>query len=109
MHISGQKHVTGQAPYCDDIRKDGQQSYLPHIKHTTASLFVPDALHLAFVLSTKASAKLLSVDPSDALTMDGVVAFVDHNDIPGKKLFGIVLQDTPVFSEKEVLVKNCTT
>ena len=39
---------------------------------------VPGELSAALVLSKCASARLDSVDPSEALSLPGVVAFVDH-------------------------------
>uniref|UniRef100_A0A914VPR6 Aldehyde oxidase/xanthine dehydrogenase a/b hammerhead domain-containing protein n=1 Tax=Plectus sambesii TaxID=2011161 RepID=A0A914VPR6_9BILA len=81
MHQSGEKHTSGEAVYVDDVR-------------------VADCLHLAFVLSTKASAKILSVDTSEALKIDGVECYIDHRDVPGKPLIG--QNDTPVFAIEQV-------
>ena len=47
------------------------------------SHFISDELYLAFVLSTRAHAKLISVDTSAALSIPGVVGYVDHTDAPG--------------------------
>jgi len=41
-----------------------------------------DELYLAHVVSTKAHARLLNVDPSEALAMSGVVDFVSYKDVP---------------------------
>jgi xanthine dehydrogenase/oxidase len=40
-------------------------------------------LHACFVPCTKAPARVVSIDPAEALKMPGVVAFVDAADIPG--------------------------
>ncbi|WKY06780.1 hypothetical protein Q1695_006737 [Nippostrongylus brasiliensis] len=61
-HASGRKHVTGEAIYCQDIP-------------------VANCLHMALVLSPIASGVLESVDPTDALAIEGVVAYIDANDI----------------------------
>ena len=63
-HVSAMKQVTGEAQYTDDIPK------------------LANELIGCLVLSTKAHAKLLSVDSSPALETPGVVAYVDHNDLP---------------------------
>nr|XP_060637934.1 aldehyde oxidase 2-like [Anolis sagrei ordinatus] len=66
MHESGIKHTTGEAVYVDDIAPaDGQ-------------------LYMAVVTSTRAHAKILSIDFSKALEEPGVVAVVTAHDIPGE-------------------------
>lgn len=67
LHTSGLKHVTGEAVYVDDMPKIGNEGFG------------------ALVLSTRAHAKILSVDPSGALEMSGVVAWVSHTDLPSPK------------------------
>lgn len=85
-HLSGLKHVTGEAVYVDDIPAYANEG------------------HLALVLSTRAHAKLLSVDPSEALEMDGVLSYVDWRDMPSKKAncWGTAAQDEYFFAEDEV-------
>ncbi|KAK4101091.1 xanthine dehydrogenase [Parathielavia hyrcaniae] len=63
-HVAALKQVTGEAQYTDDI---------PPLKNE---------LYGCFVLSTKAHAKLKSVDYSAALEIPGVVDYVDKNDMP---------------------------
>ena len=64
-----------------------------------------DELHLAFVTSKKAHAKLLKVDPSAALAMPGVVDFITSNDIPGDKMYGSFGgQDEEVFASEKVMI-----
>ncbi|KAH0621634.1 hypothetical protein JD844_023158 [Phrynosoma platyrhinos] len=80
MHQSGIKHTTGEAVYVDDIAPaDGQ-------------------LYMAVVTSTRAHAKILSIDVSKALEEPGVVAVVTANDIPGENGNG----KEKVFAEDEV-------
>lgn len=55
------------------------------------------------MLSSKAHAKLVNVDPLLALKMPGVVDFISHVDIPGKKVWG-TFQDDEVFAISEVIV-----
>ncbi|KAL2116516.1 hypothetical protein VTJ04DRAFT_8684 [Mycothermus thermophilus] len=63
-HLAALKQVTGEAQYTDDI---------PPLKNE---------LYGCFVLSTKAHAKLKSVDFTPALEIPGVVDYVDHHDMP---------------------------
>ena len=67
LHASGLKHTTGEAVYIDDMPKVGNEGYG------------------ALVLSKKAHAKILSVDATEALEMEGVYSFVDHNDLPNPR------------------------
>ncbi|KAL2265292.1 hypothetical protein VTJ83DRAFT_6392 [Remersonia thermophila] len=63
-HLAALKQVTGEAQYTDDI---------PPLKNE---------LYGCLVLSTKAHAKLKSVDFSPALEIPGVVDYVDRHDMP---------------------------
>ncbi|KAK6012109.1 CO dehydrogenase flavoprotein [Ostertagia ostertagi] len=81
-HASGMKHVTGEAVYCDDIQ-------------------VANCLHMAFVMSPIACGTLECVDVSKAVAMDGVVGYIDADDV----LEGIKLghhSDTPVFAKDKL-------
>uniref|UniRef100_A0A8C0W0X1 aldehyde oxidase n=1 Tax=Castor canadensis TaxID=51338 RepID=A0A8C0W0X1_CASCN len=65
MHLSGLKHATGEAIFCDDIPK------------------VDKELSMALVTSTRAHAKIISIDSSEALKLPGVVDVITAEDIPG--------------------------
>nr|CDJ95017.1 Ferredoxin and [2Fe-2S]-binding and Molybdopterin dehydrogenase and CO dehydrogenase flavoprotein and Aldehyde oxidase xanthine dehydrogenase and Aldehyde oxidase and xanthine dehydrogenase domain containing protein [Haemonchus contortus] len=81
-HVSGRKHVTGEAIYCDDVQ-------------------VANCLHMAFVMSPIACGTLESKDFSEALSMDGVVGYIDAEDV----LKGIQIghhNDTPVFVKDKI-------
>ncbi|XP_034992742.2 aldehyde oxidase isoform X1 [Zootoca vivipara] len=69
MHQAGTKHATGEAIYCDDIRA------------------VDEELFLALVTSSKPHAKIVSVDPSEALKVSGVVDIVSVQDVPATNEF----------------------
>ena len=62
-------------------------------------------LHLAFVTSKKAHAKLVDIDATEALTDEGVIAFYCHKDIdPKNNLYQMVIaEDEWVFAEDKVL------
>ncbi|XP_059249136.1 aldehyde oxidase 2 [Mustela nigripes] len=65
MHLSGLKHATGEAIFCDDIP------------------MVDRELFMVLVTSTRAHAKIISIDSSEALELPGVVDVVTAEDIPG--------------------------
>ncbi|XP_010615879.1 aldehyde oxidase 1-like isoform X1 [Fukomys damarensis] len=58
MHLSGVKHATGEAIYCDDMPAVDQE------------------LFLTFVTSSRAHAAIVSMDLSEALSLPGVVDIV---------------------------------
>jgi xanthine dehydrogenase/oxidase len=84
-HLSGDFHVTGEAQYTDDIPNP------------------PGGLYAGLVLSTQAHARIVSIDPSAALAMPGVAAYVDVNDVKGKNNFGSILQDDETFANGTVI------
>lgn len=85
-HVSGAKHTTGQAVYCDDISA------------------ISGELYMALVLSSQAHAEILSVDPSPALALEGVRGFFSAKDIPkGGNKFGAIIHDEEVFASEKVM------
>ncbi|XP_069343758.1 aldehyde oxidase 2 [Eulemur rufifrons] len=65
MHLSGLKHATGEAVFCDDIP------------------VVDKELFMVLVTSSRAHAKIISVDFSEALELPGVVDVITAEDVPG--------------------------
>ena len=63
-HIAALKQCTGEAQYTDDIPVQKNE------------------LYGVMVLSTKAHAKILNVNPEAAFDLPGVVEWVDHHDLP---------------------------
>ncbi|XP_054016678.1 uncharacterized protein LOC128897052 isoform X1 [Hylaeus anthracinus] len=57
----------------------------------------------AFVLTTVPNGRVESIDPSEALKMKGVVAFLSASDIPGKNAFIPKDAQQPMMSDDEVL------
>ena len=85
-HAAADKQVSGAAVYIDDMpRLDGE-------------------LYLGLVVSSRAHAKLLVVDPAPALAMEGVEAWVDHNSLEEErnKFATAIVRDELLFAEKEV-------
>ena len=71
--------VTGQFAYSSDLE-------------------AADMLWGHTVRSPHAHARVLSIDVSEALTMPGVHAVLAHEDVPGKKLYGLEFSDQPVLA-----------
>ncbi|XP_062958710.1 aldehyde oxidase 4 [Cynocephalus volans] len=65
MHQSAIKHATGEAVFIDDMLPLDQE------------------LFLAVVTSTRAHAKIISIDISEALALPGVVDVITAKDVPG--------------------------
>ena len=63
-HVAALKQCTGEAQYTNDIPVQKNE------------------LYGVMVLSTKAHAKILEVDPDAALDLPGIVEWVDHHDLP---------------------------
>ncbi|KAI5864323.1 xanthine dehydrogenase [Durotheca rogersii] len=85
-HVAAMKQTTGEAQYTDDI---------PPLKNE---------LHASLVLSTKAHAKIKSIDYSAALDIPGVVDVVDKNDLHSLEdnKWGAPNYDDLFFAEDEV-------
>ncbi|PVI05704.1 xanthine dehydrogenase [Periconia macrospinosa] len=85
-HVAAMKQCTGEAQYTDDIPVQKNE------------------LYGCLVLSTKAHAKLVSVDPEPALDLPGIAAWVDHNDVssPEANWWGAPACDEVFFAVDEV-------
>lgn len=80
VHASALKQATGEALYFDDM---------PNFDNE---------LFLGLVLSTKAHAKIISIDPSEALEQIGVHGFFSGKDLnSNQNSFGAVTQDEQFF------------
>ncbi len=83
-HESAALHVTGSAPYVDD---------LPELAGT---------LHGALGLAPVAAGRLLGVDLEKVRAMPGVVRVLTADDIPGENNCGSVLHDDPILCDGEI-------
>ena len=82
--------VTGEAVYTDDMPSP------------------VGTLYAGLVLSTKPHAKLLGVDPSEALKLEGVMRYVGSRDVaPERNAIGAILHDEEVFAVSEVWTPLC--
>ena len=80
-HESAELHVLGQATYTDDI------------------LEVQGTLHAALGLSSKAHARITSLDLDAVRAAPGVVAVYTVSDIPGINDCGPIIHDDPILAD----------
>ena len=83
-NIDSFTHTRGESIYLDDI---------PMINGT---------LFAAVFGSPVAHGKIIGLDLSEALTMEGVVRIFTYKDIPGKNQIGGIVPDEPLMAEDEV-------
>ncbi|XP_069019866.1 aldehyde oxidase 6 [Embiotoca jacksoni] len=84
MHRSAISQATGEAVYCDDIPR------------------TDDELFLVLVTSSRAHAKITSLDASEALQLPGVVDVITAKDVPGKKVCSFFGNDEELLAESQV-------
>ncbi|KAH7357363.1 Molybdopterin-binding domain of aldehyde dehydrogenase-domain-containing protein [Pyrenochaeta sp. MPI-SDFR-AT-0127] len=85
-HLSALKQCTGEAEYIDDMPRLDRE------------------LFGGLVMSTKAHAKILSIDWKRALEMPGVVGYIDQNSISADvNIWGSIKKDENFFAEDKVL------
>lgn len=82
-HDSAHKHVSGDSIYVNDIYA-GEQMLIGHL-----------------VTSPLAHARIVSIDYSEALTIDGVHTILAAKDIPGMNQMGPVFHDEICIAENE--------
>ena len=60
--------------------------------------------YMALILSTRTHAKILNIDYSQALALEGVEGYVDANDLPGNRnIIGHKVRDEEVFAREKVV------
>ncbi|XP_056637903.1 xanthine dehydrogenase [Diorhabda sublineata] len=84
VHMSAYKQATGEAVYNDDI-----------------PMFEGE-LYCAFVLSTKPHAKIVSIDESEAMAMEGVHGFFSGKDVDKSFKWGSIFHDEEIFYSEKV-------
>ncbi|KAJ2070072.1 hypothetical protein GGH13_004290 [Coemansia sp. S155-1] len=77
-HLAALKHATGEARYVDDMPA------------------LAGELHVGLVLSTRAHARILSIDAEPALALSGVVRVLTARDVPGENHWNL-------FKDEEIL------
>lgn len=84
INIDSKGHVRGESVYLDDI---------PEVRGT---------LHGVVFDSPIAHGKIVSIDYSKALELEGVERILTYEDIPGKNQIGGIIADEPLFAEDDV-------
>lgn len=91
VHASAFKQATGEAVYIDDMPRFNNE------------------LYMAYVLSTKAHARLVSIDATEALKLDGVHAFFSARDLSEhENAIGPVFHDEELFISERVTSQGQT-
>lgn len=85
--MSTRSHVLGRSEFIDDIP------------------FMSNELHVGYVGSPVAHGELLSIDASEALLVDGIIAVLTAKDL-NKKSWGTIVQDQPLLVDKVISHKD---
>lgn len=88
-------------PFTDAWRNDAVAKVSGKAKYTD-DYTLPGMLHAVPLHSPVASAKLLSIDFSEALKLPGVIAVYTAKDIPGNIKFGQIIKDYPTLVNKRI-------
>ena len=81
-------------------RSDAMDQVLGRIRYAEDLRF-PGMLHLRFLRSQHAHARILKIDTSRAETAPGVVGVITHKDVPFNRM-GAFVQDQPVLADDKV-------
>ncbi len=87
-HDAALGHVTGQAPYLDDLRP------------------LAGELIVGFVGSPVAAGELLGIDFAAAQAVPGVIACFTAADVPGRNMFGVITHDEPFLADGKLLYRG---
>ncbi|MFI8367931.1 xanthine dehydrogenase family protein molybdopterin-binding subunit [Streptomyces sp. NPDC085466] len=83
------------------LRPDGTLKVTGEFAYSS-DMWHEDMLWGQVLRSTVAHAEIVSIDTSEALTMDGVYAVLTHEDLPAAKNYGLEFRDTPVLAYGKV-------
>ncbi|MCP4181665.1 MAG: xanthine dehydrogenase family protein molybdopterin-binding subunit [bacterium] len=67
-----------------------------------ADLFIENMKYGVVLRSTHHHANIKNVDVTGAISLTGVVDIVTNKDIPGKKIYGVIIPDRPVLASDKV-------
>lgn len=81
--VDAKQKVTGETKYPSDVSIENQ-------------------LYLKILRSKYPSAKIISIDTTEAEKLEGVYKILTHKDVPGLNGFGIAVQDQPVLCSDRV-------
>lgn len=83
------------------LRPDGAAKVLGKFEFSS-DLHAEHMLWGATLRSPHPYARIISIDLSEAYKIDGVEAIITSEDVPGKKTYGLISSDQPVFASKIV-------
>ncbi|MFF5505261.1 xanthine dehydrogenase family protein molybdopterin-binding subunit [Streptomyces roseolus] len=95
-----QNHTQGGVG-ASTLRPDGTLKVTGEFAYSS-DMWHEDMLWGQVLRSTVAHAEIVSIDTSEALTMDGVYAVLTHEDLPAAKNYGLEFRDTPVLAYGKV-------
>ncbi|XP_018426965.1 PREDICTED: aldehyde oxidase-like, partial [Nanorana parkeri] len=85
MHRTAMMQMSGEAVYCDDMP------------------FIDGEVFMALVTSSRAHARIISLDPTEALGMPGVVDVITAKDVPGSNEFSFHVWPDKLMAVDKVL------
>ena len=85
----------------NEIRVDALEKVTGKSRYI-ADLNFKDQLYCKPVLSSVARGKILSIDTSEAMKIEGVVDVITKDDVPGNNMAHIIFDDYPFFADGEV-------
>lgn len=88
IHCDSDLHVSGKSDFVDDVEPPA------------------NLLHAAVFYSPVAHGKISGLDTGQAMQAPGVICVMTHQDIPGNRYIGAVVQDEPVFAHEEVMYQG---
>ena len=83
LKVDGVPKVLGTARYAADLQR-------------------PDMLHAVMLASPHPHARILEIDPAQALAAEGVVCVLSAHDIPGTNSHGVIVKDQPFLAADKV-------
>jgi CO/xanthine dehydrogenase Mo-binding subunit len=81
--VDGIPKVMGTAQFAEDLKRPGM-------------------LYASMLTSPHSHARILSIDPNPALTLDGVVTVLTAKDVVGPNSYGVIRKDQPFLAEDKV-------
>jgi aldehyde oxidoreductase len=67
----------------------------------TDDLNFPDMLYASALRANVPHARIKKIDTRNAESMPGIVKILTSKDVPGKNIFGLILEDQPIFCDTE--------
>jgi CO/xanthine dehydrogenase Mo-binding subunit/aerobic-type carbon monoxide dehydrogenase small subunit (CoxS/CutS family) len=83
VKVDGIPKVMGTAQFAEDLKRPGM-------------------LYASMLTSPHSHARILSIDPNPALTLDGVVTVLTAKDVVGPNSYGVIRKDQPFLAEDKV-------